>query len=76
MCPRASKHKDDIGRATEALGGLEADLETLEQDMGTDLDAVRAAWDPAALEIELLEVSPRKSDIGVKRVALAWVRQE
>jgi len=73
---RASKHKEDIGRAGEALGILEADLEALEREMGTELDAVRDALDPAVMVIEELEISPRKSDIGVKRVALAWVRQE
>ncbi|MDH3298151.1 MAG: ATP-binding protein, partial [Gemmatimonadota bacterium] len=73
---RASKHKDDIGRASEALGSLQTDLQALEQEMTSELDGVREEWDAAAMEIEVVEVSPRKSDISVKRVALAWVRQE
>lgn len=73
---RASKHRDDIGRASAALEVLETDLEALEQEMGTELHAVRESLDPAVMDIEEIEISPRKSDIGVKRVALAWVRQE
>ncbi len=73
---RASKHKDDIGRASEALGNLEKDLRALEEEMSAELDLMREEWDPAGMEIEQTDISPRKSDIGVKRVALAWVRQE
>jgi hypothetical protein len=73
---RASKHKDDIGRAGEALGSLETDLEALQREMGAELDAVRDELDPAVMVIEEFEIPPRKSDIGVKRVALAWVRNE
>lgn len=72
---RASKHKDDVGRAGEKVATLEADLQALEVEMEEELAALREAWAPDALEIVEVEIPPRKADIDVKRVALAWVRE-
>jgi hypothetical protein len=72
---RASKHKDDVGRAEEKVATLEADLHELEAEMEEELAALRDAWASDALEIEEIELPPRKADIDVKRVALAWVRE-
>ncbi|MFW6040188.1 MAG: ATP-binding protein, partial [Gemmatimonadota bacterium] len=72
---RASKHKDDVGRAESKKEDLEAELARLETEMGDELAAVRDAWTPEALELGEIEVAPRKSDIAVKRVALAWVKK-
>lgn len=72
---RASKHKDDIGRAETKKEDLEAELAALEAEMSDELAAVRDAWAPDALEVEEIEIAPRKSDIAVKRVALAWVKK-
>jgi hypothetical protein len=72
---RASKHKDDVGRAEEKVATLETDLQALETEMEEELATVRDAWAPDALEVEEVEIPPRKADIDVKRVALAWVRE-
>lgn len=72
---RASKHKDDIDRAESKKEDLEAELAALESEMSDELAAVRDAWAPDALEVEEVEIAPRKSDIAVKRVALAWVKK-
>lgn len=72
---RASKHKDDVGRAEEKVATLETDLQALEAEMEEELATVRDAWAPDALEVEEVEIPPRKADIDVKRVALAWVRE-
>ncbi len=71
---RASKHKDDVERAEGKVENLREELEALEAEMEEELAAVRDAWNPQGLEMRELEVAPRKSDIGVKRLALAWVR--
>jgi hypothetical protein len=71
---RASKHRDDIGRAETSLGSLEADLQDLENELAAELDIRREEWDPAAMEIEVLVVPPRKSDTAVKRLSLGWIR--
>ena len=71
---RASKHKDDIGRAESSLGSLEADLQDMEHELAAELDIRREEWDPASMEIEALVIPPRKSDIVVKRLSLGWIR--
>ena len=71
---RASKQRDDIGRAESALGRLEADLRVLEDELMSDLVLLREEWDPAGFEFEEVRMLPRKSDIGVKRMVLAWIR--
>jgi len=71
---RTSKHKDDVERAESKVDELRAELDALEVAMQEALDTVRIAWAPQALEIEEVEVAPRKADIEVKRLALAWVR--
>ncbi|MFW6083792.1 MAG: ATP-binding protein [Gemmatimonadota bacterium] len=71
---RASKHKDDVDRAEEKVEGLRAELDALEAEMEEELAEVREAWDPKRLDIEEVEVAPRKSDIGIRRLGLAWVR--
>jgi len=72
---RASKHKDDVGRAESKKEDLEAELAALETEMSDALSDVRDAWAPDALDVEEIEIAPRKSDIAVKRVALAWVKK-
>lgn len=71
---RASKHRDDVDRAEEKVEGLQQELIALEEEMEAELAEVRAGWDPTGLDVTELEVAPRKSDIGVKRLGLAWVR--
>jgi len=71
---RASKHRDDVDRAEAEVEDLRAELAALEAELEAELDGLRAAWSPETLSFEPLEIAPRKSDIGVKRIALAWVR--
>jgi hypothetical protein len=66
----AGKH-GDIGRAN-------AELEAMQQkhaDLAAQVQAEIAQLDTASAEVELAEyvVRPRKSDISVRKVALAWV---
>jgi hypothetical protein len=70
---RAAKQKDDVERAEEKLSTLEEELASLDTELERELAAVREEWAPDAFETEVLEVAPRKSDISVRRVALAWI---
>ena len=71
---RASKQKDDVERAETKLEGLREELAVLESELETELEAARVAWSADALEaeIEAVELAPLKSDLDVRRVALAW----
>jgi len=71
---RASKEKEDIGWAKDKLAGLVDDMRELEDELRSDLGDVRDSFDPDLIQLEEVELPPRKSDIQVVRLALAWVR--
>jgi hypothetical protein len=69
---RARKEKEDVARAKEDLqAAVEAHVE-LEQEFQGAVNAARADVDPTGLDVEEIVVRPRKSDLSVERVALAW----
>lgn len=71
---RAAKQKEDVERAEDKVEGLQEKLAALGSELEHELAALREHWAPDALKIEVLDVAPLKSDIGVRRVALAWIR--
>jgi hypothetical protein len=69
---RSANQRDDVERAERAIERLREQLADLEIELSEKLDAVRAEWAVDALEIEEVTLAPRKSEIGVELVALAW----
>ena len=59
-------------RAERSIEELTVQLKQIEVELGEKLDQVRSDWAVDALEIEEVTLSPRKSEIGVELVALAW----
>jgi len=70
---RAATQRDDVLRAQQSIEELTDQLAEIEAELGGKLDQVRSEWAVDALEIEEVTLSPRKSEIGVELVALAWV---
>jgi len=70
---RASTQRDDVQRAEASIQELTDQLGRIEAELAGQLEEVRAEWAVDALEIEEVTLSPRKSEIGVELVALAWV---
>jgi len=68
---RSAKQKDDIGRAQRDLEALQERLQELQQQFQTDAARLQDL-DAAGMEIVEKEVRPRKADIAISRVALAW----
>jgi hypothetical protein len=68
---RTMKEKEDVGRARERHAAAEADLKALEADLEREVDALA---DPARsqVEIETLEIAPKRGSVDVRLVALAW----
>ena len=64
------KESQDVGRAEEDLGTIRQQLQDLEKELQ---DAIAAA-DLAGSEAKLEKVSirPKKTDIEIRLVALAW----
>jgi hypothetical protein len=72
---RASTQRDDVQRAKQSIDELTDQLTRIEAELAGRLEQVRAEWAVDALEIEEVSLSPRKSEIGVDLVALAWVEE-
>jgi hypothetical protein len=69
---RAARERGDIGRAQERHEALLAKLADLEAELEDQLASLQGSYDPESLECEQLEIKPRKSDIAVDRLVLAW----
>jgi hypothetical protein len=67
---RTMQEQEDVARATESVETLQAQLAELNAECQAEIAALSAAATPS---IEALELTPKKSDITVTRVALAWI---
>ena len=63
---RAARAEADLEEAREKLLEVKADCEREIQQLETD-------YEPANLKLDKIEISPRKSDIAVDEVVLAWL---
>ena len=71
---RAAQEREDVGRAEDALTAADADLRALTAALEGELTRLPGAADE--VEVEPLEVRPRKADLAVSHLALAWVAGE
>ena len=69
---RTSKEKQDVRRAQETVEALTAEVEELARELEEQIEELEDRFDPAAEELTTQSVRPRKSDIEVRLVALAW----
>jgi len=70
---RATQKQSDVVHAEETLSDLEEKLAALEAEINEDLERVRLEANPERLVLEPIEVAPRKTDVSVEDVVLAWV---
>ncbi len=68
---QAAKERRDVQRAEAALEELQEEFQALEAEFQTELQTLQSA--APTLEINAVQVRPRKADIQVLRFALAWV---
>lgn len=67
---RVQKEKQDVVRAKAALAELETDLAELEAELQAELAERQELGEP---EFTTLTIRPRKGDLDVTRLVLAWV---
>ncbi len=70
---RASRERDDVRRAEENLAAARARREEMDRELQREVDELRAIYSVDAAELEEVRVAPRKSDIAVHRLTLAWI---
>jgi hypothetical protein len=70
---RSMKEQQDIARAKETLDATQQQKADLEAQIQSELDAVSSSLDPAAETLAKVAVKPKRTDITVQTVGLAWV---
>jgi hypothetical protein len=70
---RAMREREDIGRAQEGVEAKRRRLDDLQAEFDAAAAKLAEAPDPASFRLESVSVAPRKGDLSVTRLALAWV---
>jgi archaellum component FlaC len=66
------KESGDVGRAEENVDAIKQQLETIESQMNQEMAGIDTQMNAAAEQLETVPLKPKKSDIEVRTVALAW----
>jgi hypothetical protein len=69
---RTYKERQDIQRATETVGAVEQQLDDLNAQLESEIAAAQAKADPMSEQFETVEVRPKKTNISIRLVCLAW----
>lgn len=69
---RTARERGDIGRAKESLESLQQKLTDLEEEAQEEIDKIKQSIRVDEMDLESLEIRPRKSDIAIDRVSLVW----
>jgi hypothetical protein len=69
----AMRERQQQGRAQDQLAGAQADFEKVQAELQAELDGLQSAVRPETLQLEKLEIPPRKADIKADEVSLVWL---
>jgi hypothetical protein len=69
---RVFGEKNDVDRASTGVETLRERVAGLERELEEAVAEVTAAYDAGSLSLDRSEVAPRKADIAVSRLQLAW----
>jgi len=69
---RISREAQDVRRAEENVEALTADLEELNTDLQEQIDQLAERYDPLTETLGTVVLRPRRTDVDVRRVTLAW----
>jgi len=69
---RAYKQRGDVGGAAEVLDQINRELLDLDEEFKREVETAKLALSPESFVIEPVPIRPRKGDLTVDRVILAW----
>lgn len=69
---QAMEQSKDVGQATETVEAIQQQLAELETQFNEETAALEAKMDPQTETFETVAIKPKKTDISVQLVALAW----
>ena len=67
-----SSAKADIAEAEADIARLKAEVDDLKSQIEEEANALTQQWDAAASDVQATRVVPRKTDVDVQMVVLAW----
>ena len=70
---RAMRESQDVGRAEGTLATFTAQLDALQNEFDIETQELKVRTDASTETLESVEIKPKKKDITVKLVGLAWV---
>jgi DNA helicase HerA-like ATPase len=69
---RSMKESQDVARAGETVEALQQQLNDLENQFRSETEALETRIDPMTEKLETIVLKPKKTNISVNLVALAW----
>ncbi len=69
---RVFSERGDVSRADDSLEALTAERDELLKRIEQEASDLTATLDPSSIALERVRISPRKSDIAIGRIAIAW----
>jgi hypothetical protein len=69
---RSMKESQDVNRAEENVEAIQQQYDDLSAQFKAETDALEAKIDPQTETLESISLRPKKTDIAVRLVALAW----
>ncbi len=73
---RTLEERQDVTRAEENLEALQARLAELNTELEAEIDRLEARLDPTTEELEVLGLKPRRKDVEVRFLTLAWAPRD
>jgi hypothetical protein len=70
---RTMKESGDVGRAQETVGAVQQQISDLEAELQAETNAIQQASDSQNEVLETVSLKPKKTNISIKLVTLAWV---
>lgn len=69
---KIAKERSDIGHAQESVESVQQQLVDLETEFEQETHRIKEKFNDSNLELTEVDVTPRKADISVDKIALAW----
>jgi hypothetical protein len=69
---RSMKESEDVGRAQETVEAINQQMAELDAEFKTQTDALEKSSDVQTEQLETISLKPKKSNISVKLLTLAW----
>ncbi len=67
------KARLDVEESEEEIARLEKEIQEMEEEVRVEAEAIASRWEETLDDIQPYEVKPRRSDVGVDLVAVAWL---